>query len=200
MADIVPNLAPLTALEKLVFGADAKKDAAGNIIEQGKGNLHDRVKKVEAALKAAVPNIAPETAANLAQIAVVASASQSAVVATPGVALPDTDAAAPAAVTVAPAPVTPAPVAVATNPAPAATATTSAVVVTPTPPVTVTPAATATTSEPVTVAAVQAAVPAAPATVIAATIAAQPKATHESIVAKLKAIFASAEAAAEEIL
>ena len=41
---IEPNLAPLSALEKLVFGADAKKDAQGNIIEQGHGNLHNRVK------------------------------------------------------------------------------------------------------------------------------------------------------------
>lgn len=196
-----PNLSALTKMEQLVFGADAKKDAAGNIIEQGHGNLHDRVKKVEAAIKAAVPNIPVDTVAAIAQQSVLNVPSVG-VQAQPVPVAPVTPApTTPAAVTVAPAPVTLVPVAVAPIPEPVASpsvvtpATAAVAGVAP-----VAPAATVTTSEPVTVAAVQAAVPAAPATVIAAIVAAHPKATHESIVAKLKAIFTSAEAAAEEIL
>ena len=208
-----PNLSALTKMEQLVFGADAKKDAEGNIIEQGSGNLHDRVKKVEAALKAAVPNIAPETAANLAQSAVVASASQSVgVPVQPVPAAPVTPApTTPAAVTVAPAPVTPAPVAVAPTPnlgsgAPAPSSETSAPPVAPvvtveSAPTPATAPVATTTPAPVTVAAVQSAVPAAPPAVVAAVVAtAHPAATHETLVARVKAFLAEAESKIEEIL
>jgi hypothetical protein len=190
-----PNLSALTHMEQLVFGADAKKDAQGNIIEQGHGNLHDRVKKVEAALKAAVPNIAPETLAALAQSSVLQTP-----ISTDQVKTPD---GATAAVAGAPVSGTPAPVAAATNPLAATTQTIASVI--PVVPASAPAVAAPVTAPvapvvPVTIEAVQAELPTVHPAVIAATIAAQPKATHETIVAKLKAIFASAEAAAEEIL
>ena len=200
-----PNLSALTKMEQLVFGANAKKDALGNIIEQGSGNLHDRVKAVEAALKATVPNIAPETVTSIAQSAVVASVSQSAGVPVQPVPVVTPNASgsptAPAAVTVAPTPVTPAPVAAATNPEPvvaqAPVPITPTVAAVPNPPVTVTPVAAA----PVSVEAVQAAVPAAPPAVVAAVVAtAHPTTTHATLVARVKAFLAEAESKIEEIL
>jgi hypothetical protein len=198
-----PNLSALTKMEQLVFGADAKKDAAGNIIEQGHGNLHDRVKKVEAALKAAVPNIAPETVAAIAQQSVLTVPSVGVPVqpvpVAPVTPVPTT----PAAVTVAPAPVTPAPVAVAPIPEPAvavAAAVTPAVAGVASPTAPVTPAAPAINPAPVTIEAVQAVVPDVHPSVVAAVIATNPKASHETIVAKLKAFLAEAETKIEEIL
>lgn len=200
-----PNLSALTKMEQLVFGADAKKDAAGNIIEQGHGNLHDRVKKVEAALKAAVPNIAPETVAAIAQRSVLNVPSVGVPVqlvpVAPVTPVPTT----PAATTVAPTPATPAPVAVAPIPEPvvaqAPVPITPTVAVAPAPPVTVTPVAPAPILPPATVEAVQAAVPAASPAVVAAVVAtAHPAATHETLVARVKAFLAEAESKIEEIL
>ena len=209
-----PNLSALTKMEQLVFGADAKKDAAGNIIEQGHGNLHARVKAAEAAIKAAVPSIPVDTVTTLAANSVISTLmppaaagnsgvdlSQSggvpvqpvSVVATPTPPAPATPA--PAAVTVAPTPVTPAPVAAATNPEPAVAPQVAVVTAVTVPP------AVATAPIPVTAETVQAAVPTAPPAVVAAVVAtAHPAATHETLVARVKAFLAEAESKIEEIL